>query len=196
MRHFEGEAALDWWRVRRSAAAACVAIVIAACSGNGRKTSPNDRGAGLQTAKLSADAQAAAYAAALGAAFDLGPQLVLLLDPALLPRQRDAEPSDTIPIAVSRALASRGAIQGSCTAAPSSPRVAPICKAQAAGYEVRFSPVFRLTHDAIQVYLTAERYRATADTAGYQPPLQFERRYALVKSGRQWRVAREERLTH
>lgn len=178
------------------AAFACVVMLIAACSGDGGRNSASDRGAGLQVQPLSADQQAAAYAAALGGAFDLGPPLVLLLDPDVLPRRRDAQSTDTIPAAVAQALSSRGVIQGSCAAAPPSPREAPICKAQSAGYEVRFSPVFRLAHDTIQVYLVAERYRASSDTAGYQPPLEFEQRYALVRSDHRWRVVRQERLTH
>ena len=184
------------WTARGGATAACVAIVIAACSGQGGKGSPNDRGAGLEVENLAADQQAAAYAAALGGAFDLGPQLVLLLDPAILPARRDAESSDTIPPAVARALSSRGVIQGSCAAAAASARAAPICNAQSAGYKVQFSPVFRLARDTAQVYLVAERYRPKSDSTGYQPPLEFEQRYALVRSGRQWRVARTERLTH
>ncbi|HEX6815684.1 MAG TPA: hypothetical protein VF102_08435 [Gemmatimonadaceae bacterium] len=175
-------------------AAAGVAVLIAACSGD-RGSSPNDRGAGLEVASLTAEQQAAAYAAALGGAFDLGPSLVLLLDPALLPRRRDAAPSDTLPAVVVRALTSRGVIQGSCTVAAASPRGTPICAAQSAGYKVQFSPVFRLHRDTVQVYLVAERYRPKSDTAGYQPPLQFEQRYALVRSGQRWRVARTERLT-
>ena len=182
--------------MRAGAMAACVGMVIAACSGNGGTSSPNDRGAGLATETLPADQQAAAYATALAGAFDLGPSLVLLLDPAALPRHRGAQPSDSIPAPVARALASRGAIQGSCTARPASTRQAPICKAQSAGYKVQFSPVFRLGRDTIQVYLVAERYRPTSDTTGYQPPLEFEQRYALVRSHGQWRIAREERLTH
>lgn len=181
------------YAVRR---AACVAIVIAACSGHGGTSSPNDRGAGLAVENLSADQQAAAYAAALSGAFDLGPQLVLLLDPAVLPRQRGSESSDSLPAAVARALASRGVIQGLCTAAPSPSRDAPICHAQSAGYKVQFSPVFRLARDTAQVYLVAERFRPASESAGYQPPLQFEQRYALVRAGQRWRIVREERLTH
>src|SRR6185312_12111458 len=173
-----------------------LAIVIAACSGHGRTSSPNDRGAGLTVENLSADQQAAAYATALGGAFDLGPSLVLLLDPGMLPRERGVQPLDTIPAAVVRALASRGVIQGSCAAVPASQREVPVCKAQSAGYKVQFSPVFRLARDTAQVYLVAERYRPSSDTTGYQPPLEFEQRYALVRSGRQWRAVRKERLTH
>ena len=190
------QAAPHAWRARGGVAAACVAIVIAACSGQDGKGSANDRGAGLEIEKLPAEQQAAAYAAALGGAFDLGPQLVLLLDPAALPRRRGAESSDTIPAAVASALSSRGVIQGSCTAVAPSARDAPICNAQSAGYKVQFSPVFRLARDTAQVYLVAERYRPRSDSTGYQPPLEFEQRYALVRSGRQWRVARSERLTH
>ncbi len=176
--------------------AACVVMLVAACSGEGARNSATDRGAGLEVEKLSADQQAAAYATALGGAFDLGPSLVLLLDPAMLPRRRGAQPSDTIPSAVTRALESRGVIQGSCAAVAASQRAAPVCKAQSAGYKVQFSPVFRLARDTMQVYVVAERYRATSDTTGYQPPLEFEQRYALVRSGRQWRAVRKERLTH
>jgi len=179
---------------------ACAAIVgvmlVAACSGEGARNSANDRGAGLEVENLSADQQAAAYETALDGAFDLGPSLVLLLDSAMLPRRRGAQSTDAIPAAVAHALVSRGVIQGSCAAAPAPPRDVPVCKAQLAGYKVQFSPVFRLARDTAQVYLVAERYRPTADTTGYQPPLQFEQRYALVKSGRQWRAVRKERLTH
>jgi hypothetical protein len=194
--HLEVGSAPHRWRARAGATAAWIVILVAACSGDHGRSSANDRGAGLAVEKLPADQQAAAYAAALRGAFDLGPSLVLLLDPAVLPQRRGAEPSDTIPAAVTQALASRGVIQGSCTAVPASPHGAPICKAQSAGYKVQFSPVFRLTRDTVQVYLVAERYRATRDTAGYQPPLEFEQRYGLVRSGRQWRVASKERLTH
>jgi hypothetical protein len=173
-----------------------LAIVLAACSGHGRTSSPNDRGAGLTVENLSPDQQAGAYAAALGGAFDLGPQLVLLVDPAVLPRQRGAESSDSLPAAVAKALESRGVIQGSCTDAPSSSRDAPICHAQSAGYKVQFSPVFRLARDTAQVYLVAERFRPASESSGYQPPLQFEQRYALVRSGQRWRIVRQERLTH
>jgi len=171
-------------------------MLVAACSGERGHGSPNDRGAGLEAAHLSAEQQASAYASALSGAFDLGPSLVLLLDPALLPRRRSDQPSDTLPAGVVRALSARGVVQGSCAAVAPSTRLAPVCKAQSAGYKVQFSPVFRMRGDTVQVYLVAERYRPTADTVGYQPPLELEQRYALVRSGRQWRIVRQERLTH
>jgi|SRR6185312_10503295 len=185
-------------RLRHSARvfAACGAVLIAACSGEQGNASANDRGAGLEVAHLSAEQQAAAYASALSGAFDLGPPLVLLLDPALLPRRRTDQPSDTLPAGVARALSARGVVQGSCAAVVPATRLAPVCKAQSAGYRVQFSPVFRMRGDTVQIYLVAQRYRPTAETAGYQPPLEFEQRYALVRSGRQWRIVRQERLTH
>lgn len=194
--HLELRAAPHRRRMHTSSMAACAVMLVAACSGKGARSSANDRGAGLEVEKLSADQQAAAYATALGGAFDLGPSLVLLLDPDMLPRERGVQPLDTIPTAVARALASRGVIQGSCAAVPASQREVPVCKAQSAGYKVQFSPVFRLARDTVQVYLVAERYRPSSDTTGYQPPLEFEQRYALVRSGRQWRAVRKERLTH
>lgn len=172
----------------------CVAVLLAACSGGEGNASPNDRGAGLDVAQLSADQQAGAYAAAFGGAFELGPSLVLLLDPEFLARHRGAQPSDSVPAAVKRALLSRGVIQGSCAAVSASSR-APVCKAHVAGYKIQVSPIFRVGHDSVQVYLVAQRYRPSSDTSGYQPPLEFEQRYMLLASGREWRVERQERLT-
>jgi hypothetical protein len=171
-------------------------VMLGAACGGEPPSSPSDRGYGLETASRSIDQRAAAYAAALRGAFDVGPGLVLLLNPAILPRSREAAPRDTLPPGVARALRGLGVVQGTCTATAPSPRVAPICPGAAAGYEVQFSDLYRLGRDTVQLFLTVERYRPARDTTGYQPPLRFEERYALARSGDGWSVVRQERLAH
>lgn len=180
--------------MRRVAGVAGV-VVLVLCACRDQRSSPSDRGAGLETAELTAEQRASAYAVAINGAFTLQPALVLLLNPAVLPRRRDAAPSDTLSPEVVRRLQARGVIQGTCTATAPSPRSAPICQARAAGYEIQFSDIFRIARDTIQLYLRAERYRASRDTLSYQPPLEFEQRYTLARSPEGWVEARKERLS-
>jgi hypothetical protein len=167
-------------------------LVLAACGGE--PEGANARGAGLEDATLDVTSRAAAYAEALRGVFDVGPGLVLLLDPALLPRNRSAEPRDTLDPAVVRALARTGTVQGTCAPSLGDPRTAPICPATMPGYIIRLSPIFQARGDTIQLFVTAERYRATVDTTTFQPPLHIEQRYELVPSRNGWTVARKARL--
>lgn len=138
--------------------------------------------------------RAGAYAEALRGAFDVGPGLVLLLDPAMLPRERTAEARDTLDPGVVRALARTGTVQGTCAPEIGDPRTAPICAATTAGYIVRVSPIFQAAGDTVQLFVTAERYRPSGDTTGFQPPLRIEQRYDLTPARAGWTVARKARL--
>lgn len=150
------------------------------------------RGAGLEAASLSAAEQARVYRAAAGASFDLGPGLVLLLHPRLLPREAGTEGGDLVPDAVVRALRGAGTIAGTCDPPPPERGALPQCDASAAGYIVRFSEVLGLGGDTVQVYLDAEQY--TVPGAPPQQVFQFEKAYQIVRQGGGWRVAREGRV--
>ncbi|MGH7718339.1 MAG: hypothetical protein ACREON_05785 [Gemmatimonadaceae bacterium] len=182
---------------RRSLTAAAVRVGLAAlialsCSRD--DGGPNARGAGLRSVTLPAAQSAQAYGEAMRGAFDVGPGLVLLLDPAILPRARDGEPPGLIPRDVVREMRDIRVIQGTCDPRGRSEKAAPICAADAAGYIVRVSELYGVAPDSVQLYVTAERYRPASDTSGFQPPLQLEQRYTLARRGDSWRVARKERL--
>lgn len=169
-------------------------MLLAAAACGGEPDDPHARGLGLEEATLDAQSRAAAYAEALRGVFDVGPGLVLLLDPALLPRNRLAEARDTLDPSVVRALARTGTVQGTCAPSSGDPRTAPICPATMPGYIIRLSPIFQARGDTVELFVTAERYRATTDTTTFQPPLHIEQRYDLVPSRSGWTVARKARL--
>ena len=150
------------------------------------------RGAGLEAASLSPAEQARIYRAAAGASFDLGPGLVLLLHPKLLPREAGMEGGEPVPEAVVRALRGAGTIAGTCEPPPPERGALPQCEASAAGYIVRFSEVLGLGGDTVQVYLDAEQY--TVPGAPPQQVFQFEKAYQIVRQSGGWRVAREGRV--
>lgn len=172
----------------------CFALALSAtaiaCGGAEKPAS--SRGAGLAVATESPTAAAAAYAAALGGAFDLGPGLVLLLDPVLLPDAHSADTARALDDAVARALRSRDVVRGTCRPTTTNVKAAPICPAQQPGYVVRVSQLFRAGGDTLQLYIAAERYRPSHDTTGYQAPLHLEQRYHITPRGSGWRVARKE----
>jgi hypothetical protein len=181
-----------WSTARRGATLLGLALV-AACSSE-RGSDATDRGAGLQPATLSAAEQASAYATALRAAFEIQPNLVLLVDPTLLPSARSEKSTRELPADVIGRLRSTGVVQGTCRPTGRGARTSPVCPTGRAGYVIRASDIFRLPGDSVQLYLTAERYRAARDTSGYQPPFQFEQRFQLVRRDGAWVVSKQERL--
>lgn len=150
------------------------------------------RGRGLEVAALDARQRAQIYRAAVGAAFDVGPGLVLLLHPRLLPREAGLAGGDSVPADVARALRQAGTVAGTCEPAQTDRGSLPHCDASAAGYVVRFSDVLRLSTDSVQVYLDAEQY--TVPGAPPQQVLHFEKAYQLINENGRWRVAREGRV--
>ncbi|HEX5437738.1 MAG TPA: hypothetical protein VFW98_11300 [Gemmatimonadaceae bacterium] len=170
-----------------------IALAVA-CSSDGGSAHASDRGAGLRTASLPAAQAASAYAAALREAFDVGPGLALLIDPALLPRSRGSASTQRLAAGVVRGLRTRGVIQGNCQPRGGTKSLAPICPISTPGYVIRVSDIFEVARDTVQLYLTAERFRAARDSARFAPPLNMEQRYTLARRGPRWAVASKEQL--
>ena len=150
------------------------------------------RGAGLDDARIAAAEQAHSYGAALRTAFDLGPGLSLLLDPATLPRGTGNAPGPVVPDSVRHALLADGAIQGTCEPQVSRETHAPICAAAIPGYVVRVSDVYELGKDSLQLHVLVRRYDTPA-TAPHQA-FAFEEAYQLARRECEWRVVRKARL--
>ena len=70
-------------------------------------------------------------------------------------------------------LRRRGATKGTCEPPLDSKRGSPRCTAALPGYVVRFSPIFKLRGDSVQVYVYAQKYDNA--TSGNSDPLRFER---------------------
>ncbi|CAN5910849.1 hypothetical protein BH11GEM2_BH11GEM2_28100 [soil metagenome] len=165
-----------------------MALLVTACSG----ADPADsyvRGRGLKVASLSADAESRIFGAAVGAAFDVTPDLSLRLHPRRLPRTAGDSGGAPAQATLVRALRDRGVIIGTCEPKRDTPRDKPRCAGPEAGYIIRASDVFAMAGDTLEVYFAAETYGAAT---GRKPDaLRFERIYKLVKRGESWRVARE-----
>ena len=132
-------------------------------------------------------------AAAVGTAFDLSePTQSLLLDRRELPRTVGLAPADTLPDAVEAEMRRRASIKGVCQPPITASRKTVRCTAELPGYVIRFSPVFAMAADTVEVYLFAQNYDNAS--SGYSAPLRFERAYQVVRSGESWRAAREGRI--
>jgi hypothetical protein len=180
-----------WRPLRVAAGGAALALAAAGCGGD----DPNAgvvRGRGLQPAALPPAAEARVYMAALGAAFELGPSLSLLLHPRRLPRTAGLAGGDPVPAAVVAALQQRDVIRGRCEPPLDESREPPTCQAAGPGYVVRGSDVFRVAGDTVQLHLAAERYRTP--NGDPQEALSFEKVYKLAGSGSAWQVVGEARV--
>ncbi len=177
----------------RALAFSSVALLFAnliACSGRG-SDGPDIRGNGLRTAALDDRARALVYDAAMRQAFDVDSSLILLVDPAILPRNgsfaRDARLGDDALSGMRRA----GMTRGSCETVDDG-KHAPQCAADGPGYIVRFSDVYQARGDTVRVFLAAQRFRTTAGV-GPAARFAFESAFEVVRRGDGWRVAREGR---
>ena len=150
------------------------------------------RGAGRQIAPLNVNQQAAVNGSALSAAFDRDPNLSLLVDPVYLPRTEGRVGGASVAPALIARMKELGTIRGTCQTPRDTTRTVPVCPATLPGYVVRFSEVFQIGTDSVEVYVGATRYRR----APKEPAevLTFERAYQLVKVRGEWRVMREARL--
>jgi hypothetical protein len=176
--------------MRRSIASAALLAVCASCA---EETGPAQvRGAGLQLATLDVAQQAAVNAAVAHAAFDPDPALSLLADPVYLPRTAGREGGGSVAPALIARMKQQSVVRGTCQTPREGPRAVPVCPAALPGYVVRFSEIFQLGKDSVEVYLGATRYRR----APKEPSevLTFERAYQLVRSRGDWLVMREARL--
>lgn len=167
-------------------------VIIGAVACTPKDESRVARGRGLEIESLPAAEQAQVYTAAVRSAFDVGPGLVLLVHPRLLPREAGQAGGDSVPADVVRALRQAGTIAGTCEPQRADRAALPRCDATSAGYVVRFSDVLRVATDTVQVYLDAEQY--TVPGAPPQQVFQFEKAYQLVRQQGRWRVVREGRV--
>jgi hypothetical protein len=146
------------------------------------------RGHGLAIATLPAADQAHVYEAAARAAFDVD-NTSLLLDRRLLPRETGLAPSGRVSDDVLAQLRHGGTIKGVCEPPLTGVVGTARCTADAPGYVVRYSPVFTLARDSVQVYVYAQKYDTPA--SGRSETLRFERAYQVVHHANAWRAVRE-----
>lgn len=146
------------------------------------------RGKRLAVATLPADAQARIYEAAARGSFDVD-GTSLLIDRRLLPRAIGLAEGGRLPDSVVAALKRRGTIKGVCEPSLTETRGTAQCSADLPGYVVRYSPVFAITNDSVQVYVYAQKYDTHG--SGRSETLRFERAYQVVRSGDAWRAVRE-----
>jgi hypothetical protein len=177
--------------MRRSIASAVA--LLAVCVACAKDEGPVQvRGTGLQIATLDLAQQSAVNAAAVHAAFDPDPSLSLLADPIYLPRTQGRAGGGTVAPALIARMKQDGVVRGTCQTPREGPKAVPVCPAALPGYVVRFSEIFQLGRDSVEVYLAATRYRR----APKEPAevLNFERAYQLVRKRGDWLVMREARL--
>ena len=171
----------------------CALLVVTAACAEKEADDGFLRGSGLQIRELPVAAKVAIYDAAVKTAFDVGPELTLLLDPRLLPRTKGLGPGAPVPKNVVDALRERGIIKGTCQAPEETSKEAARCDVANPGYIVRFSDVFRMAGDSVQVHVAVERYN-TATSANAEV-MRFEKAYQVVGSGESWRVVRQGRVS-
>jgi hypothetical protein len=150
------------------------------------------RGPGLRITQLPVPAKVAIYEAALKSAFDVGPALVLMLDPRFLPRTSGLGPGTPMPKNLADALQSRGVVRGVCESPSIDAREAPLCEAASPGYIVRFSDAFRMRGDSVLVHVAVERFNTT--TSAQSAIMRFEKAFQVVGKGTNWRVVRQGRF--
>jgi hypothetical protein len=169
------------------AVAVLVAVSSIACAGG---ESGSARGSGLKAALLPATEQAHVYEAAVRASYELDdPSLSLSLDARLLPRKTGLLPEGRVADSVVAELRQRGVIKGDCEPPLQSGLGPPHCAAARPGYVIRFSPVFSLGADSVQVYLYSQKF----DTPNSEPSqsMRFERAYEVARRGDAWKAVRE-----
>jgi len=160
-------------------------LSIAACQSD----DPNIvRGKRLAVASLPAGTQARIYEAAARGSFDVE-GTSLLLDQRLLPRTIGLSDGGRVAENVVAAMRERGSIKGTCEPSLTGTVGTARCRAEFPGYVVRYSPVFAITKDSVQVYLYAQKYDTRA--SGKSETLRFERAYQIVRNGDDWHAVRE-----
>jgi hypothetical protein len=147
----------------------------------------------MSVATLSPEAQGGVYDAAARAAFDVNdPALSLLFDRRALPRTVGLAAAERWPDGVAGEMRRRGSVKGVCEPPITASRKTARCTAALPGYVIRFSPVFAMDGDTVEVYVFAQNYDNAS--SGYTAPLRFERAYQVVRTGDGWRAAREGRI--
>lgn len=173
------------------AAPLVIAAVLAACE-RGAGASDDVRGAGLPVATLEPAAAAAAYEAALRESFDVDSALVLVVEPAPLPRDGSLQRKRTMDDAVVRALISGGIVRATCEPHRPDPKRAPQCPTTVPGYVVRFSDIYQMRGDSARLFVAAERFQ-TRGGIGPAGRFAFETGFQLVRRDGHWTVVAEGR---
>lgn len=166
--------------------AALAAGALSACSGG--DDSGFVRGKRLTVATLPAAAQARIYEAAARGSFDVD-NTSLLLDRRLLPRTVGLDDGGRLPDDVVAEMKNRGTVKGECEPPLTGTRGTAKCSAGYPGYVVRYSPIFAIKPDSVQVYVYAQKYDTPA--SGISETLRFERAYQVVNRGDTWTAVRE-----
>lgn len=166
-------------------------VAIAACSAPESKDEA--RSEGMPVAQLTVRQQVAIFDAAVRTAFDVGPGLVLMLNPSHLPSGSGREGGPPVPDSMVSALRNARIVEGTCEPMRSGDQRAPICKTQSSGYVIQSSEIFQAGGDTVRMYLSSEIYAAEGGQ-GHEP-FQFEMAYKLVPAGGgRWRVVAEGRV--
>ena len=178
--------------IRWSLPCALLPLALLACGSDDGL--PAVRGPGLINAKLDVRQQAAVNAAAIGASFNPGPDLSLLIDPVYLPRSAGRQGGASVAPALIARMKEEGTIRGTCQTPRDATKSVPLCPASMSGYVVRFSEILGLGTgtDSVQVYLAATRYRHTPKEPAEL--LSFERAYRIARVRGEWRVMSEARI--
>ena len=168
---------------------AAVSVIAGGCA----PAAPDYRGTGLHVDTLSATDLVGVYRATLAGSFTLGdPSLSILVDPVLLPRSASLAGGDTMQANVLAGLRRENIVQGLCKIPLSATKMPLICRAERAGYVVRFSEPFALGPDSVQVHLAVEQYAIPGGKP--EQRLRFERAYHVARRAGGWRTVREARL--
>ncbi len=171
---------------------AVVTVMIATFSGCRQNGDPNVvRGKGLGVATLPADASARIYEAAARGSFDVD-GTSLLVDPRVLPRGIGLADGGRLANDVIAAMSRHGAIKGTCEPSLTATVGTALSTAELPGYVVRYSPIFAITGDSVQVYVYAQKY--DTPKSGVSETLRFERAYQIVRRGDEWSAVREGRV--
>ncbi len=153
------------------------------------------RGAGLRVDTLPTDEIVNVYRAALAGSFTLtDPGLSLLVDPVLLPRASGLSGGDTMPPELVSKLQRTGLVRGVCRVPLHNTPMPLVCRADQAGYVVRFSPPYAMAnHDTVQVHLVVQQYAIPNGPVAER--MRFERAYQLARrDAATWHATREARL--
>lgn len=179
-------------RRRRVASLALLTAAAVGCGGGAGDDATIARGRGLVVRALPPATEAAVDRAAVHAAFDASPALILMLHPRRLPRTTGMEGGDSVPAPLVAALRAAGIVRGVCEPRHEAPRDTPHCATQQAGYVIRVSPPLALAGDTLELYFAAEAFGP--EHGARQAALRFEKIYQLVPDRGSWRVAREARV--
>ncbi|MGQ0765995.1 MAG: hypothetical protein ACT4OZ_10045 [Gemmatimonadota bacterium] len=171
---------------------ACTLLALISCGGE--QSRDIARSEGFPAATLPLRTQADVWKAATGVAFDISPELVLLVHPTHLPDGAGFDGGEPVPDSLIDVLVRSGVAAGSCTPAPGAAvSRAPSCAADRSGYVVRGSRIFQRSGDTLQFNLRSEVYSASGGPG--VDAFAFEMAYRLVPSdGGRFRVVQEGRV--